>query len=77
MAKGKRKKLTEADRIIRFLKKQGFHKLTEEEKKLPWHQKDIAEFEAYLRQKKEERLGVRERRGSYRTKRTTKSKSHA
>ncbi|MEK6754788.1 MAG: hypothetical protein AABZ02_01410 [Bacteroidota bacterium] len=60
MASRKQKKSVQIKQIIEKLKSMGAHELTEEEKKLPWHEKDIAEFESYLRRKREQRLGVRE-----------------
>ncbi|MBM4162352.1 MAG: hypothetical protein FJ217_14780 [Ignavibacteria bacterium] len=77
MAIRKRKKTVDVAEIIDRLKSMGAHELTEEEKNLPWHKKEIAEFEAPLRQKREQRISVREKQSSYRTKRTPRTKSKA
>lgn len=74
MAK-KRKKLTEEERIIRFLKEQGFTEVTDVERKQPWYQEHLKQLERWRKEEAGKPFSVREKQYLYGSTPKRKSRS--
>ena len=74
MAKKRRKKVTEEKRIIRFLENEGFHEITEEEKKEPWYQEHLKQLERWRKEEVGKPFTVKERSELYSPKKSAKNK---
>lgn len=61
----RRKKMTEEERILRFLEQQGFHQVTKEEKKEPWYKEHLKQLERWRKEEMEPASAVRERSATY------------
>jgi len=77
MAKRKKKRLTEEQRVVEMLKDKGFTEITQKDKQEPWYQEHLKQLERWRKEEVGKPFTVREKQAFYGTKPQKKSPSKA